>query len=72
MEQNEAIKDTIQQRCWKGDNLLIYECNISHSSWFWGESWPLYLGVRLISRSQRDFAEYSKDIFSFDQLAAAT
>ena len=58
--------------------ILIYEYNISHSSWLCGESWPLYLGVRLILKvisrnlGQRDVAEYSKDILSFDQLAAAT
>ena len=35
MEQNEAIKDTIQQRCWQGDNFIkIYEYNDSNSSWF--------------------------------------
>ena len=76
----EAIKDTIQQRCWKEIIILIYEYNISHSSWSSGESWPLYLGVRLILKvisrnlGQRDVAECSKDILSFDQLhlAAAT
>ena len=33
MEQNEAIKDTVQQSNWLGDNFIkIYEYNDSHSS----------------------------------------
>ena len=61
----------------EGDIILIYEYNISHSSWLSGESWPLYLGVRLILKvisrnlGQRDVAECSKDILSFDQLHVA-
>ena len=33
MEQNEAIKDTIQPDIGVGKEIVIYEHNVSHSSW---------------------------------------
>ena len=33
MEQNEAIKDTIQHRCWLGDNFInILTCTMSRTA----------------------------------------